>query len=370
MRGKVRPMALQGEQEKIFRTLRLTELPRRRYLEFLIGLFKTLEVLIFKGLQVLDLYRPQKSIVGIPSLATQSFTLLQALVYNGTQDEVLGFRPRRLFHRVLRGLPDLEAFERVRFQFALNDTTVRSIETSTETRGYVNLQLPWQMPANTPGKAAWLRLIPSGVDTMLGTIKLGDYEIYSSPIFYLNDKVKWIIFSDIDDTIKDSNIAETTGVKAILSAIFKGHYYTYQPIDGMAELYQQLVAQGALIVYVTSTPYQLAPFLLKFLRQAGFPDGPVFPRWLGYGKFGHKFRIISKVMAHTTTQKCFLIGDSGEQDLPIYRRLAETPEFRDKVAKVLIRHVPGSPLPKDLHDRELIYHSLEELKTELARVIS
>lgn len=366
----MRPMALQGEQEKIFRTLRLTELPRRRALEFLIGLFKTLEVLVFKGLQLLDLYRPQKSIIGIPSLATQSFTILQALVYNGTQDEVLGFRPRRLLHRILRGLPDLEAFERVRFQFTLNDTTVRSIETSTETRGYVNLQLPWQMPANTPGKAAWLRLIPSGVDTMLGTIKLGDYEITSSPIFYLNDNVKWVIFSDIDDTIKDSNIAETTGFKAILRAIFKGHYYTYQPIEGMAELYQELAAKGALIVYVTSTPYQLAPFLLKFLRQAGFPEGPVFPRWLGYGKFGHKWRVISKVMTHVTNQKCFLIGDSGELDLPIYRRLAETPEFTQKVAKVLIRHVPGSPLPQDLHDRELIYHSLDELKAELTGVIS
>ena len=30
-----------------------------------------------------------------------------------------------------------------------------------------------------------------------------------------------------------------------------------------------------MIVYVTSTPYQLAPFLLKFLRESKFPEGPV-----------------------------------------------------------------------------------------------
>lgn len=362
-------MALQGEQDRIFRTLRLTDLPRRRWLEILFGAFKTMEVLVFKALQVLDLYRPQKSILGIPSIATQQSTLLQAIVYNGTQEEVLGFRPRRMLHRILKGLPDLESFERIRFQFSVSDTTVRSIEASSETRGFVNLNLPWQLPPQVPGQAAWLKLIPSGVDTMLGTVKLGDYEIISSPIFFLNDRVKWVIFSDIDDTIKESHIAETTGWKAILSAIFKGHYYTYNAIPGMAELYQRLADRGALIVYVTSTPYQLAPFLLKFLRQAGFPEGPVFPRWLGYGKFGHKWRVLSKLLNHITLQKCFLIGDSGEMDLPIYRRVEETPEFSNKVEKILIRHVPGSPLPQDLHPKELVYHSIEELTEQLSTLL-
>lgn len=363
-------MASLKDQEKIFRTLRLTDLPRRRWLEILVSLFKTLEVMIFKGLQVLDLYRPQKSIVGIPSIATQSSTSLQAIVYNGTQDEVLGFRPRRLLHRILRGLPDLEAFERVRFQFAVTDSTVRSIESSTETRGFINLNLPWKLPPSTPGKAAWLRLVPSGVETMLGTVKLGDYEILSSPVFFLNEQVKYVVISDIDDTIKDSNIAESTGLRKIVSALFKGHYYTYDPIAGMADLYRELVKQGALIVYVTSTPYQLAPFLLKFLRQSGFPDGPVYPRWLGYGTFGHKYRTISKLLSSITVQKTFLIGDSGELDLPIYRRVRDTSELSGRVTKILIRHVPGSPLPKDLGPEECIYHSIEELKVQLSSLLA
>src|SRR6478752_230800 len=87
--------------------LRLTELPSPKWWGFWMRFFKTFEVLIFKLLQILDLYRPKKSIVGIPSLATRNHTVLQAVVYNGTQEEVLGFRPRRLLHRILRGLPDL-----------------------------------------------------------------------------------------------------------------------------------------------------------------------------------------------------------------------------------------------------------------------
>src|SRR5687767_10718213 len=108
-------------EERLLRSsLRLTDLPTRRWWGSAIRFFKTFEVLLFKLFQVLDLYRPQRSIVGIPSLATRNFTMLQAVVYNGSQEEVLGFKPRRLMHRILKGLPDLEMFERIRFQLAVS----------------------------------------------------------------------------------------------------------------------------------------------------------------------------------------------------------------------------------------------------------
>jgi len=356
------------DQDNLFRTLRLTPFPRRKWWGLWVGFFKTIEVMLFKLLQMLDLYRPQKSIVGIPGIATRNLTVLQALVYNGTQEEVLGFKPRRLLHRVFKGLPDLEAFERIRFQLSVADNTLRTIEASTETRGFIHLQLPWQIPRNH-SKATWLRMTPVGVETLLGRVDLGDYEVISSPIFFVNDQVKWVVISDIDDTIKDSNIAETTGWRGILSGLFKGHYYRYEPILGMAELYQSIAAQGGLIVYVTSTPYQLAPFLLKFLRQCQFPEGPVFLRWLGYGRFGHKWRTIHRLLSNVDQQKCILIGDSGEQDLNIYRRVYETPQFRDKVEKILIRHLPGTPLQRHLRPTEAYYQDIGELRSQLRSII-
>jgi hypothetical protein len=356
------------DQENLFRSLRLTDLPRPKWWGFWVRFFKTFEVLVFKGLQALDLYRPKKLILGIPSIATRQYTVLQALVYNGTQEEVLGFRPRRLFHRILKGLPDLEAYERVRFQVAIAENSLRTFEASTETRGFIHLQLPWQMPRRS-SKMAWLRMTPAGVETLVGKVDLGDYEIISSPIFFLNESVKWVIISDIDDTIKDSKIGETTSFRQVLSGLFKGHYYRYDPILGMAELYQELVAKGGLIVYVTSTPYQLAPFLLKFLRQCQFPEGPIFMRWLGYGRFGHKWRTLHRLLSHIDQQKCVLIGDSGEQDLQIYRRVYETPALGNKVEKILIRHVPGTPRQRTLHERELFYNDIGELRKELAPLL-
>ena len=142
--------------------LRLTELPYPKWWGFWLRFIKTFEVLFFKVLQIMDLYRPQKWVVGIPSLATRHFTSLQAVVYNGTQDDVIGFRPKRMLHRILKGLPDLEAFESIRFQVALSERAVRSIEASTETRGFIHLQLPWQLPWVCP-RQAWLRKTPAAL---------------------------------------------------------------------------------------------------------------------------------------------------------------------------------------------------------------
>src|SRR4051794_15812138 len=167
---------MKSVDRKLLRSsLRLTELPYPRLWGFWVRFFKTFEVFVFKILQIFDLYRPQKSILGIPSLATRNYTSLQAIVYNGTQEEVLGFRPRRLLYRILRGLPDLELFEKVRFQLSVSETSMRAVEASTETRGFVHLQLPWQLPWRSL-RLAYLRMMPLGVETLLGRIELGDYE--------------------------------------------------------------------------------------------------------------------------------------------------------------------------------------------------
>ena len=343
-------------------------LPNNRWLAVITRALKTVEVLVFKVLQFFDLYRPQKSIIGIPSLATSKFALIQAAVFNGTQEEVLGYRPRRLLHRLLKGLPDVEMFERVRFKIALPDQPMRTVELGTELKGFIHHPLQWDI-RNLP-KMAWLRMRAAGVATTVGNLQLGDYEVISSPVFFLNEEVKWVIISDIDDTIKDSHVALTTARREILRSLFQGHYYKYEAIPGMAELYQELAAKGALIVYVTSTPYQLAPFILKFLRQANFPDGPIFLRWLGYNRFGHKIRALTRVLNHVKHHRCILVGDSGEQDLQIYRRICEVAQYGDHVEKILIRHVPGTPLPKVKHQREHSYKSVDQLREKLDFILS
>jgi hypothetical protein len=346
----------------------LTDLPYSKGWGNLIRLGKTVEVLLFRIAQALFIYRPRKSIIGIPSLATRNYTSIQAIVYNGTQEEVLGFRPRRLLHRILRGLPDVEMFEKVRFQLAVSEHSLKTVDASTETRGFVHLQLPWQLPWR-PSKKSLLQISPLGVETLVGKVRLGDYDVYGCSIFFLTEQVKFVVVSDIDDTIKESNIAQTTSFSQVLRSIFRGNYYTYKAIDGMAELYREIAAQGGLVIYLTSTPYQLAPFLLKFLRDAGFPEGPVFLRWLGVKRFGHKSRMLHRILSNMENQKVFLIGDSGEQDLQIYRRICDNDAFREKIEKVLIRHVPGTPLPPLVDNRENLYTDLASLRRHLAECL-
>lgn len=348
--------------------LRLTDLPRPRWWGFWLRFFKTFEVLFFKLLQVLDLYHAQKCIIGIPTLSSSLVTSLQVVVFNGTEDEVIGFRPRRLLHRILKGIPDLEFFERIRIQVAFSQDSLKSAEGSTESRGFIHLTAPWSN-ANSEKKISWMRIQPVGVETLFGTVPIGDYEIISAPVFYLNSNVKRIIISDIDDTVKDSKILETTGFRQIVSGIFKGNYYTYDAISGMAELYQKLAREGCLIIYLTSTPYQLAPFLLRFLRSRGFPEGPVYPRWLGYGRFGHKWRTSQRILNGLTDQKVILIGDSGEQDFQIYRRLYDAKDYKRFIEKICIRHVPGSPMAQTRSDAEFIYREIPELEEELTRLV-
>ncbi len=348
--------------------LRLTDLPSPRKWQFVIRMLKTTEILIFRLAQTFRIYRPRRSIIGIPSLATRNYTSLQAIVFNGTQDEVLGFRPRRLLHRLLKGLPDLETFERIHFELPVSQYSNRSVDASTEMRGFIHLQVPWQLPWRAP-RAANLKMSPMGIETLVGRIRLGDYDVYSCPVFFLTEQVKWVVVSDIDDTIKESNIAKSTSLSNVLRGLFRGGYYTYEAIEGMAELYQSVVAKGGMVIYLTSTPYQLIPFLLKFLRDAGFPEGPVYPRWLGNKRFPHKWRMLHRILSNLDGQKVFLIGDSGEQDLQIYRRICDNDAFREKVEKILIRRVPGTAPPPLADRRELLYSNLSELKALLAPVL-
>jgi len=360
---------MRGDKTVRRRGLRLSELPQVPWLEKIIRTIKTFEVFLFKILQIFKIYRPQKSILGIPSLATRNFTSIQAAVYNGTQEEVLGFRPRRLLYRILRGLPDLELFERVQFQLAVEKSSFRRIEASTRTRGFIQLQLPWLLSADSP-RVTLLRSRPSGVETLLGVVRLGDYEILNAPVFFLNHKIKNLIVSDIDDTIKASHVLQTTGFKQVVSSIFKGHYYEYEPIPGMSELYQKLDGPETLILYLTSTPFQLSPFLLKFLRDNRFPEGPVFPRWLGYRRFTHKFRVLFKILSQVDQQKVYLLGDSGEQDLQIYRRISETERLGESIEKILIRHVPGTPLPQLKKPKEYLFSEISDLEKHFVEILS
>lgn len=75
------------------------------------------------------------------------------------------------------------------------------------------------------------------------------------------------VISDIDDTIKDSNVLDK---KELLRNTLSRDFVA---IDGMPEVYKRWSEKGAQFHYVSGSPWQLYPEIEKFFRTEGFPMG-------------------------------------------------------------------------------------------------
>ncbi len=158
------------------------------------------------------------------------------------------------------------------------------------------------------------------------------------------------VISDIDDTIKISEVADR---KALLANTFLREF---QAVPGMAKIYQGWGAAGARFHYVSGSPWQLYKPLSEFLRSAGFPAGTFHLRsfrWkdstvaaLFTSPEAMKRETIASILTLFPRRKFILVGDSGEKDPEIYGALAR--EYPKQVVRILIRDVRGedSPSPR------------------------
>ncbi|HEY1067747.1 MAG TPA: phosphatase domain-containing protein, partial [Pirellulales bacterium] len=88
------------------------------------------------------------------------------------------------------------------------------------------------------------------------------------------------IVSDIDDTIKHSDVASRR--KLFANTLVRD----FAPIPGMADLYRQWAQQGAEFHYVSTSPWQLYKPLAAFMETYQFPRGTVHlkaMRWKNTG---------------------------------------------------------------------------------------
>ena len=155
------------------------------------------------------------------------------------------------------------------------------------------------------------------------------------------------VVSDIDDTIKDSNVLDRRelGANTFLRA--------FRATPGMAELYRRWLASGTLVFhYVSGSPFQLYPALADFVRREGFPEGSFHLRKFRLTDhtaaefFGDprefKIGVIDLLMRRFPERRFVLVGDSGEEDPEAYEQLAS--RFPNQVAAILIRDVRGQSL--------------------------
>jgi len=151
------------------------------------------------------------------------------------------------------------------------------------------------------------------------------------------------VVSDIDDTIKHSNVGSR---RALLANTFLNEF---ESISGMAERYQRWAEEGAAFHYVSSSPWQLYEPLAKLRECAGFPQGSfhlrsfrlrdhMLRRVLLLRRHG-KATVIRNLLRTFPRRRFVLVGDSGERDPEVYGAVAR--RFRDRVAAIYIRRASG-----------------------------
>ncbi len=152
------------------------------------------------------------------------------------------------------------------------------------------------------------------------------------------------VISDIDDTIKLSNVLDK---QALMENTFLREF---QAIPGMAALYQKWEDQGAVFHYLTGSPWQLYPALHEFIIDHDFPRGSFTMRHfrlkdgslLGFigSSYDYKVSSIETLIQHYPQRDFILVGDSGEKDPEVYGEIAR--RYPQQIRAIYIHNVDSS----------------------------
>ena len=160
------------------------------------------------------------------------------------------------------------------------------------------------------------------------------------------------VISDIDDTVK---ISEVTNRKRLLRRTF---VEPFEAVEGMAALYRDWTEAGAVMHFVSSSPWQLYSSLEAFFAESGFPHAvwqmkrirlkdPSVLRLFG-DPYEYKLAEITAILRTFPERRFALIGDSGEKDPETYGELAR--RFPEQIVTIAIRDVTDEPADADRYD--------------------
>ncbi|MEZ0167335.1 App1 family protein [Microvirga sp. TS319] len=171
-------------------------------------------------------------------------------------------------------------------------------------------------------------------------------------IFIPPASCRYVVISDIDDTIMQTGVANKL---AMLWRLFVEDAPSRVAFPGVAALYRALHVgtsgdQQNPMLYVSRAPWGIYEVLEEFFSLHGIPVGPVlFLREWGISwtsplprkAENHKRELIHNMLALYSELPFILIGDSGQHDPEIYRQIVE--EHPGRVLVVYIRNVSRDP---------------------------
>ena len=151
------------------------------------------------------------------------------------------------------------------------------------------------------------------------------------------------VVSDIDDTIKDSNVLDKR--ELALNTFVRD----FREVPGMSQLYQAWArTNGVVFHYVSGSPWQLLSPIADFMDRSSFPRGSFHLRrfrpkdssaveFLENRTLDFKVATIDRLMALFPDRRFVFVGDSGEKDPEVYSQLAV--RCPRQVAAIFIRNV-------------------------------
>ncbi|KAJ5084472.1 hypothetical protein NUU61_009051 [Penicillium alfredii] len=153
----------------------------------------------------------------------------------------------------------------------------------------------------------------------------------------------WLVISDIDDTIKYTQTREPTG---ILRSTFADEP---EPITGMPQFYEHIEAELVPAwFYLSASPYNLYPFLHRFLREQ-YPPGTLVLRdyaWMdvsglirSFTEKTHEYKVdrMEKIRRWFPRRRVLCIGDSTQEDPEAYADMYR--RYPNWIHAIIIRKV-------------------------------
>jgi phosphatidate phosphatase APP1 len=171
-------------------------------------------------------------------------------------------------------------------------------------------------------------------------------------IFIPPASCRYVVISDIDDTIMETGVANKL---RMLWRLFVEDAQSRVAFPGVGALYRALHAgtsgdQQNPMLYVSRAPWGIYEVLEEFFDRHGIPVGPIlFLREWGISWTSplprkaedHKRELIHNMLTLYSDLPFVLIGDSGQHDPEIYRQIVL--EHPGRVLAVYIRNVSRDP---------------------------
>jgi len=254
----------------------------------------------------------------------------------------------------------------VTLELAAGGRTVLSATEVTDSDGFVRFDLPLDPAMDLPGDPVW------EVARLHWRNRDGP-QACDAHLLVPGTATRLAVISDIDDTIVETGI--TGGVRAVLGNLRRvlaqlpderiavpGVQPFYGDLGGGEVAGPATGAAGAKLAdtriaathrpffYVSSSPWNLFPYLVAFQRSKGLPLGPLLLRNWGlnratlgrHGHGAHKAGAIARILALYPELDFALIGDDTQGDLPAYAAAAR--DYPGRIAAIFIRTTGGAGL--------------------------